>query len=399
VEGLTTYLANYYYDEPTGTPAQAFEHRRLMLFGYAVYVRPEEDYPLGRFTHKSDQKDNAIGYQKAAMVFHMLRGEIGEVAFWSGVKTLVAEFTGTYATWQDVERIFGRVAGKDLRWFFAQWIERPGAPVLGIAGAKVTSTGIPGGPEGFAIEATVTQAGVPYRLRLPLSVMMANGQTHTTLLELQGSQQSFTIAVPARPLRLQIDPELTLFRRMTRDRLPPMLNLFVTDRERAVVVPGKTVEGERSPYEELATRLASQDAGDGPPLARMTDREAMGPEGAVTAPGSVLVLGGPGLNQAAEWAARGCAGKVSVASDRFTVEGHRYEGTEKALLVSCRHPDRPDRVVTLFYGLSPAAASKVARLLFFYGWQSYLVFQDGAVLARGDFPSVPGDLDVGFEGQ
>ena len=397
VEGLTTYLANYYYDELTGTPAQAFEHRRLMLFGYAVYVRPEEDYPLGRFTHKSDQKDNAIGYQKAAMVFHMLRGEIGEVAFWSGVKTLVAEFTSTYATWQDVERIFGRVAGKDLRWFFAQWIERPGAPVLGIAGAKVTSTGIPGGPEGFAIEATVTQAGVPYRLRLPLSVMMANGQTHTTLLELQGSQQSFTIAVPARPLRLQIDPELTLFRRMTRDRLPPMLNLFVTDRERAVVVPGKTVEGERSPYEELATRLASQDAGDGYPLARMTDREAMGPEGTVKAPGSVLVLGGPGLNQAAEWAARGCAGKVSVASDRFTVDGHRYEGTEKALLVSCRHPDRPEHVVTLFYGLSPAAASKVARLLFFYGWQSYLVFQDGAVLARGDFPSVPGDLDVGFD--
>jgi hypothetical protein len=33
------------------------------------------------------------------------------------------------------------------------------------------------------------------------------------------------------------------------------------------------------------------------------------------------------------------------------------------------------------------AAAKVARLLFFYGWQSYLAFRDGAVVARGDFES------------
>jgi hypothetical protein len=41
----------------------------------------------------------------------------------------------------------------------------------------------------------------------------------------------------------------------------------------------------------------------------------------------------------------------------------------------------------------------VARLLFFYGWQSYLVFQDGAVVARGDFPSQANDLEVRFETQ
>ena len=50
-------------------------------------MRPEEDYPVGRFTHKSDQKDNAIGYQKAAMIFHMLRREIGNEAFWNGLPT------------------------------------------------------------------------------------------------------------------------------------------------------------------------------------------------------------------------------------------------------------------------------------------------------------------------
>jgi len=60
-----------------------------------------------------------------------------------------------------------------------------------------------------------------------------------------------------------------------------------------------------------------------------------------------------------------------------------------ALLISCRHPDLPNHVVTIFYGLSPSAAAKVGRLLFFYGWQSYLVFKDGAVVDRGDIEPSP----------
>jgi hypothetical protein len=38
----------------------------------------------------------------------------------------------------------------------------------------------------------------------------------------------------------------------------------------------------------------------------------------------------------------------------------------------------------------------VARLLFFYGWQSYLVFQDGAVIARGNFSPARDNLKVTF---
>jgi aminopeptidase N len=110
----------------------------------------------------------------------------------------------------------------------------------------------------------------------------------------------------------------------------------------------------------------------------------------------VLILGGPGLNRAADWAARGCGSGVSLGRDRFAVDGHTYEGPGMALLLSCRHADRPDRVVTLFYGLTPPAAAKVARLLFFYGWQSYLVFRNGTVVARGDFPSHGERLEVHF---
>jgi len=91
-EGLTTYLANYYWHEMNGDLQKAREERRMMLLSYAVYVPPDQDYPVVRFKRKSDQHDNAIGYNKAAMVFHMLRREIGGDRFFAALRTLVAEY-------------------------------------------------------------------------------------------------------------------------------------------------------------------------------------------------------------------------------------------------------------------------------------------------------------------
>jgi hypothetical protein len=310
VEGLTTYLANYYYEELTGTPEQAREQRRMMLLGYAVHVRPEEDYPIAQFTQKRDQKDNAIGYQKSAMVFHMLRREIGEEPFWRGLRTLISRYRSRYAGWKDVEQAFAETAGRELRWFFARWVEQAGAP-------------------------PVVKGGRPVRS----------------------------------------DPEYEIFRRIPREALPPMLNLFVTDPARAVIAPGGGSEPDRSPYLELIAQIASKD----PSSARQDDQHAE------AAKGSLLVLGGPGVNRAAEWAVRGCGEAVRIEKDSVTIEGRTYNGPGMAALVSCRRPDHPEHVATVFYGATPAAAAKVARLLFFYGWQGYVVFQDGAVAARGDY--------------
>jgi hypothetical protein len=56
------------------------------------------------------------------------------------------------------------------------------------------------------------------------------------------------------------------------------------------------------------------------------------------------------------------------------------------MLVSCHRVDRPGSVVTVLYAASPQAAVKVVRLLFFYGWNSFVLFKDGAVTTRGEWP-------------
>ena len=38
------------------------------------------------------------------------------------------------------------------------------------------------------------------------------------------------------------------------------------------------------------------------------------------------------------------------------------------------------------YAVTPQAVAKVARLLFFYGWNSFVLFKDGTVVTRGEWP-------------
>ena len=53
-------------------------------------------------------------------------------------------------------------------------------------------------------------------------------------------------------------------------------------------------------------------------------------------------------------------------------------------LASIGRAEDPDHVVSIFYGVSPEAVKPVARLLFFYGWNTVVVFDQGKVVARSD---------------
>src|SRR5881296_1977302 len=307
-EGLTTYLANYYWYEIKGDLQKAREERRMMLLSYAVYVPPDQDYPIVRFKQKSDQRDNAIGYNKAAMVFHMLRREIGDDRFFAALRTLVAEYGGRRIGWRELEAVFTRVSSRDLRPFFARWVERAGAA----------------------------------------------------------------------DVKAEADPDYHVFRRIPRRDLPPMLNLFVTDPRRVVVTP--SLDSAAAPYRELAERVAKQEG------VGLRSASEVGAAGQDLRDASVLLLGGPNAGSAYAWAKRGLPPGVDLRPDGFRVGGKDYQGSGMALLLSFRNPDDPTHVVSVFYGLSPEAVKPVSRLLFFYGWNSYLVFENGAVIARGNEP-------------
>ena len=397
VEGLTTYLANYYWHEQAGDAHQAREQRRMMLAGYNLHAPPDRDYPLGQFSRKRDERDNAIGYQKAAMVFHLLRREIGEDAFWTGLKRLVTRFRGRYAEWSDLEQVFTQAAGRDLRWFFAQWIEAPGAPELAVqsASARVIGTG---DHRSFQLKATIDQTGRIFRLTIPVTIKLSEGGQHTFLATLDNKHNEVDVTVPDEPASIELDPDSQVIRRVPRESLPPVLNHFVTDRQRTVLTAFSDPTDGTHPFRGVVTRIEGQDA-----QKPETERAAIGPisEGALLSrEGSVLVLASPDFRGAVESVARThCGDRVELREGGVILDARAYEGPEVALLANCHRKDRPGSVVTLLYAETPQAAKAVSRLLFFYGWSSYLVFKNGNPIARGEWETAHDRTEVRIHGR
>lgn len=393
VEGLTTYLANYYWHELTGDDRQAAEQRRMMVEGYSLYVEQDRDYPVSRFFAKHDERDNAIGYHKAAFVFQHLRHEIGDEAFWRGVKTFAQGYRNRPADWGDIERVFARESKRDLRWFFEQWVERGGAPELSLDEVHARSVRNQDGGETWRMAVRVRQSGRPFQMAVPLRIILDEGAETRWIRLGPAPATTEELVVAARPLHVQLDPDWMVFRRVPRSRLTPMLNGYVTDGKRTVA---RTVTGAAGPFQPVLDRIVERESEW--PESRKTAIVSFG-ETALPPDGSVLILGGADQrNRIEPLVKESCGDLVRFREESFDVKGRTYEGPEMAVLFTCRRASIPGSVVTVLYGLSPGAVERVSHYLFYYGWHSYAVFKNGTVVERGLWQDGPEAKEVKVDG-
>lgn len=384
VEGLTTYLANYYWHELVGDRQQARDQRRQMVQGYNLYVTPERDYPVAEFHRKRDERDNAIGYQKAAMVFHHLRGEVGDQIFWQTLKKFVAQYQGRHADWGDIERVFSDESRQDLRWFFTQWIEQAGAPTLSVTHAAAREGSESRPP--FQLEMSITQAGPPTHVSVPIRIQLDDRREETVTVPVRSSRENIVVPLPARPTQVEMDPDFMVFRRVDRNALPPVLNHYVTDLRRTVLLAFTDQPQNPSPLRDVVARIEAQDSQK--PEAERTTIVPLASERLLPREGSVLLLGGPEQRDAIQaMVAPHCGNRVSLTGTGFGIDGTSHEGPGMAVLLTCHRRDVSGGVVTLLYSTTPQAITRVARLLFFYGWNSVVIFKDGSVLSRLEWRS------------
>jgi aminopeptidase N len=81
--------------------------------------------------HEPTKLLNANSYQKGAWVLHMLRRLVGDSAFFRGIRDYYRVYRDSTATSVDLQRMVERAAGgRDLEWFFHQWLRQPGFPRL-----------------------------------------------------------------------------------------------------------------------------------------------------------------------------------------------------------------------------------------------------------------------------
>ena len=142
---------------------------------------------------------NGLIYQKGGWTLHMLRGLIGDDAFWAGIRDYYARYRDRNATTDDFRHIMEQHSGKELGWFFDQWLHGAGSPTVTGTWHWDAATGH------VAIELAQTQPGEPYRLRLEAAL---DGRVET--LDFTQPRQSFSIAANKEPTDLVLDPNTRL---------------------------------------------------------------------------------------------------------------------------------------------------------------------------------------------
>lgn len=71
---------------------------------------------------------NINSYQKGAYVLRMLRYVLGEDNFWKGIQEYYKVYRNKNVLTKDFEAVMEKASGKNLSWFFNEWIYKPGQP-------------------------------------------------------------------------------------------------------------------------------------------------------------------------------------------------------------------------------------------------------------------------------
>lgn len=356
-EGLTTFMADYAYREQA-SPAAARETRLGWLRDYAA-VPAGERQSLAEFRSRAHGAAAAVGYGKSAMVFFMLRDLIGREAFDQAVREFWRAERFRVASWSDLRAAFERASGRDLSWFFEQWVERAGTPRVSIESARTRRAG-----GALTLALAFAQSAPPYRLRLQVEIV-SGGHKQTRWVALEHERQSVLLRVKGMPDGVRLDPGLRVWRELDPQQLPPILRRWILARSPQLALASKGTEF------AAAARTLARSLFENPahilPLSEIAARSD-----------PVLVVGIDADVDAA-LARLGLAPRPKALAGR---------GSARVWTVQDTGALPPVAVVS---ARDVAALLALRRPLPHYGAQSYLVFDGAHALERGTWPA-PGRL-------
>ena len=204
-EGFATYFTLLFveHDEGRDAFADGLRKSRATVFDF------EKRNPAATVVH-ADLRDmklvtTALIYQKGAWTLHMLRSLMGDAPFQAGIRDYYARYRDANASTAEFRTVMEEHAGKDLAWFFQQWLSRTGSPALAWRWRYDAAV------RRVEIEVTQTQPGEAFRLPLEFGVTADGGSVmRLETVELTGRTQRFSIAADGAPAAVVLDPRTQL---------------------------------------------------------------------------------------------------------------------------------------------------------------------------------------------
>jgi len=148
----------------------------------------------------------SIVFYKGSMTLRMLRETIGKDKFDQLLHTFLENYRGKNASIDDFEKLASKVAGENLRYFFAQWVEGTGVPEFTVDYQIIrTRAGK------FRTRGTVKQN--LETLHMPVELMLrAEADNQTTTVRLEGRSEDFDFESNGQPLEVVVDPNNKILR-------------------------------------------------------------------------------------------------------------------------------------------------------------------------------------------
>src|SRR6266496_2280608 len=148
----------------------------------------------------------SIVFYKGSMVLRMLRETIGKDKFDQLLHTFLENYRGKNASIDEFEKLASAIAGENLRYFFAQWVEGTGVPEFTVDYQIIrTRAGK------FRTRGTVKQT--IESLHMPVELMLrAEGDNQTTSVRLDSASEDFDFESNGQPIEVVVDPNNKILR-------------------------------------------------------------------------------------------------------------------------------------------------------------------------------------------
>lgn len=384
-EGLTAYLADHLMAENRG---EGPIYRRTTLKHYADYVTGNQDFPISTFRERHNSVTRAVGYGKTLMFFHMLRLELGDKLFIDALRRFYQEHLFKRVSFSVLADTFSRVVGSDLRPLFVQWVQQTGAPVLRVKDVRVEQQ-----RKTYQVRARLEQlqGGTPYHLRVPVFVT-AEGEEHAQMrtIVMNDRETDFAFSMPSRPIRLDIDPEFDVFRRLDRAELPPTLSEAFGDTHALFVLPTQESPELLEGYRRLASawKVRMPDA----EIRRDQDLEAL-PQGR-----AVWVLG---WNNRFRYEVERSLTSLPVqwTGKNLILDSSRFGRQTESVVITSRAATPPFHAIGFVATETATALPGLSRKVPHYDRYSYLAFtgEEAKNILKGEWPVISSPLSIQFD--
>ncbi len=203
--GLAAYSELLWVEHTAGKGAMENQLHDVMVEALTV-----DNVPMIQSARLEDYSPElwALTGSKGAAVANMLRYLIGDDKFFEVLRQYAQSYVWKSANTDDFRTIVEKVTGRNLGYFFLQWIESSGAPEFKLD-YTIYRTQVP--KEGFRVMGKITQDMDTFRMPVDLKIE-TEGKPEQQRIEVVGTSSEFSVDTFGKPKNVVIDPDNLVLR-------------------------------------------------------------------------------------------------------------------------------------------------------------------------------------------